>query len=785
MHDFHASVKRNTFLQGFAFESFLVALAALLAGYLAAWLGGALAMQVPQTVWPFWPGCAVLTAMLVLMPRRSWPAVLCGGLGGFVVYDLQVGVPFVPLALLILSDLAEVLVAAWGITHFLGARPRLNSLRNFAIYSLFGVFVAPLIAASLGSLALNGDYWINWRIAAVSEALAFLTIAPAILGWASNWRSAARRSASAFLEMAILLALVVPLCYLSFVVVGRSDQPILLYSLLPFLLWSALRFGPAGVGTVGSVIAFVSVWGAVHGGGPFADANTMDDILSLQVFLLFAATPFMALALLVEEHRDAQCALQESEERFHFAAQAGRMFAYEWDLRTDLITRTVECAEILGISGNVTQTTGAEVAKTIHPDDLAELSRIFAALTPANPIYCSALRVFRPDGKTIWLERTGRAFFDEQGQLARVIGMAMDITESKHAENALRESEERLRMAVRAGRMYAYEWDVASDTVVRSPECIHVLGPAAPVRTTRLELMSRVHPDDTALCAAPGVTPENPIARTRYRALRDDGDWVWVEKTARAFFDASGNLVRMVGMIADITERKQAEEALASVSRRLIEAHEEERTHIARELHDDINQRLALLAIELERLMQAPAASANEIARKLRAVWERVSELTNDIQAISHRYHSSKLEYLGIVPAASGFCRELAEQKKVKIEFRHSDIPENLAPEIALCLFRVLQEALHNAVKNSGVSRFGVELCGFPEELLLTVSDSGRGFDPEAAMKSHGLGLISMRERLHLVNGDLRIDSHPDRGTRIYARVPIASKKSMAATAAQ
>jgi PAS domain S-box-containing protein len=361
--------------------------------------------------------------------------------------------------------------------------------------------------------------------------------------------------------------------------------------------------------------------------------------------------------------------------------------------------------------------------------------------------------------------------------------MAIDITVRKGAELALRESEERLRMAVQAGRMYAYEWDVASDVVVRSPECLDLLGPGAPVRTTRRELMSYVHPEDVMLCSLDGVTPDDPVARTRYRVLRDDGSWIWVEKTARAFFDENGKLTRMVGMIADVTERKQAEEALATVSRKLIEAHEEERTWIARELHDDINQRLALLAIELEQLTQNPPPGQHEIRRSLREVWGRVSELTNDIQAISHRFHSSKLEYLGIVAAASGFCRELMEQKKVEIEFCHSGVPDNVPPEISLCLFRVLQEALHNAVKNSGVREFRVELRGSAEEIRLSVSDTGRGFDPAAAMKSHGLGLISMRERLHLVNGDIRIDSQPSRGTTIHARIPLASTKSMAATA--
>src|SRR5262249_24977726 len=152
--------------------------------------------------------------------------------------------------------------------------------------------------------------------------------------------------------------------------------------------------------------------------------------------------------------------------------------------------------------------------------------------------------------------------------------------------------------------------------------------------------------------------------------------------------------------------------SLASLSRKLIEAHEAERTWIARELHDDINQRLALAVIDLEQLTQNPPSTEHEIRRRVRGVWERVSDIANDIQALSHRFHSSKLEYLGIVAAAGSFCREMIQKHKVEIDFRHSGVPDHLPREIALCLFRVLQESLHNAIKNSGVRYFRVELRG-------------------------------------------------------------------------
>ena len=228
-----------------------------------------------------------------------------------------------------------------------------------------------------------------------------------------------------------------------------------------------------------------------------------------------------------------------------------------------------------------------------------------------------------------------------------------------------------------------------------------------------------------------------------------------------------------LSVAADISERKMAEEALAGVSRQLIEAQEAERTRIARELHDDINQRLAMLAINLKTVKEDLSFSETKTSRRIEEACTQVSGLENDIQALSHRLHSSGLEYLGLEAAVSGFCRELSEQQNLSIHVRFDGVPQTLPHEVSLCLFRVLQEAVHNAVKYSGVRDFEVSLTGGANEIELSVHDSGIGFDPEAASRRHGLGLTSMRERLRLVNGQLSIESKPQHGTTILARVPL------------
>jgi signal transduction histidine kinase len=162
-----------------------------------------------------------------------------------------------------------------------------------------------------------------------------------------------------------------------------------------------------------------------------------------------------------------------------------------------------------------------------------------------------------------------------------------------------------------------------------------------------------------------------------------------------------------------------------------------------------------------------------------------VQEISSDVQAMSHRLHSSKLKLLGIVAAAKGFCDEFSEQQKVEIDFTHADIPPAVPEEISLCLFRILQEALQNAVKHSGARHIDVDLRGALDGIHLIVRDAGLGFDPEAMANNRGLGLVSMEERVNLVKGTFSIDSQPGRGAEINVRLPLRTRGESARAAGE
>jgi PAS domain S-box-containing protein len=349
----------------------------------------------------------------------------------------------------------------------------------------------------------------------------------------------------------------------------------------------------------------------------------------------------------------------------------------------------------------------------------------------------------------------------------------------KKVEANLVVTNDQLRLALEAGKSVGWEWDVRSGRDQWFGDLQTMFGIQADNYSGRAEDFYRfVYPEDrerVRKAVAEAGHSRNPYM-AEFRIVRADGAVRWVTTTGAFYYTKNGDPERMLGMAVDITERKLAEEALAGIGRRLIEAHEEERTWIARELHDDVNQRIALLTIDLERLDKQLPDSAVEFHDHISQVRQRLLDLAKDVQGLSHRLHSSKLEYLGIVAAAKGFCRELSEQQKVEIEFSHTNIPDGVPKEISLCLFRVLQEALQNAVKHSGVRQFAVELRDTEAEIQLTVSDQGVGFDPRDAINRHGLGLISMRERLHLAGGQISIESQPDSGTTIHARVPFSSR---------
>ena len=366
----------------------------------------------------------------------------------------------------------------------------------------------------------------------------------------------------------------------------------------------------------------------------------------------------------------------------------------------------------------------------------------------------------------------------------RVACILLDITDRKMAEASLRESEERFRVVADTAPVMIWMSGKDKKPNYFNKAWLEFTGRALDVEK-QSGLNAITHPDDLERCRK--IYCEAFDSRRAFkkecRIRRHDGQYRWVLDNGVPRFLPDGSFVGYIGSCIDVTDHRLAEEALSNVNRRLIEAHEQECTRIAQELHDDINQRIALLAVQLETVKRDLPAAEVHVRRGIKQALDYVSNLGNDIQALTHRLHSPKLEYLGLEKASASFCSELSVRHKVKIDFHADNIPKTLPQEVSFCLFRVLQEALQNASKHSGSQQLEVVLTGKGEhEIELTVHDSGVGFEPEEAIKGRGLGLANMKERLKLVAGHLSIQSKRDHGTTIQAFVPLSARMNSTGT---
>ena len=359
-----------------------------------------------------------------------------------------------------------------------------------------------------------------------------------------------------------------------------------------------------------------------------------------------------------------------------------------------------------------------------------------------------------------------------------MLAVVADVTDRKRAERALHESEERLRLAIQAGRMYAFEWDARTDEVVRSAESSEILGDEASVKLTGTEYMKRMHPEDCEKHrqVVDGLSGEHPAYKSSYRLVRADGSLVWLEDSGTASFDGKGSLTRVIGMTADVTEARQSERALRELSGRLINSQEEERRRVGRELHDSIGQHLALLAIRAQRIDSGESEAEGTAKADIHELHRKIKEIATKVSELSHQLHSSELEFLGLAIATERVCREFAKQYGIDIDYQVKTVPR-LESRVALCFYRIIQECLRNIGKHSKAKRVSLELVGKPNRLQLTVSDDGIGFDPNSAQQGTGLGLASMRERINLIGGSLLIRSAPGKGTRVTASLVTQSEK--------
>ena len=257
-----------------------------------------------------------------------------------------------------------------------------------------------------------------------------------------------------------------------------------------------------------------------------------------------------------------------------------------------------------------------------------------------------------------------------------------------------------------------------------------------------------------------------------YSVAGSDGP-VWFMMHAARLDLPGTNRFRVLLTREDVTRHKQAEEALRNLGGRLINAQEEERSRVARELHDDLNQQVAILSIQLEQLGQKIPEDRQDLSVLVSGLWGKAQEISSEIHRLSYQLHPAKLDHLGLAAAIKSLCDELSARREITIDFRQTGFPAVLSREVTLCVFRIAQESLQNVTRHSGAHEAQVVLRKNSTGVHLRVSDTGCGFDMQSSRTKNGLGFISMKERLRLVGGRISIRSQPFTGTHIEIVVPL------------
>ena len=428
--------------------------------------------------------------------------------------------------------------------------------------------------------------------------------------------------------------------------------------------------------------------------------------------------------LRMEELKRSEAVLRESEEHFRLLADTAPVLI--WQSGKDKLCTYFNKPWLDFTGRSMEEELGDGWAEGVHPEELQKCLDTYTQSFERREKFRMEYRLRHHDGQYRWIADIGVPRFNQEGAFAGYIGIGVDINERKLAEDKLREYERAVEAAeemiavvdreyriLLANRKYATMRNMAKEQILG--RFVHEV-----LNEGVFEAVVKPKLDECF---------QGNVVRYEMKYTYPD---LGERDVSISYFPIEGTtgVVGAACIFQDITERKRLEESLTGMTRKLIEAQEQERSRIGRELHDDVNQRLAMLALELEQLQQNPS----EVESRVQDLRKGVSELSSDVHTLSHDLHSSKLEYLGVVAGMKSWCKDFAARQKIEIDFK-SDVDNALPLEVGLPLFRVLQEALHNALKHSGVRRVEVELREDSSEIHLVIGDLGKGFDVSAAMQ--------------------------------------------------
>jgi len=513
--------------------------------------------------------------------------------------------------------------------------------------------------------------------------------------------------------------------------------------------------------------------------------------------------------------------LKESEESLKQAQAIANIGSWELDIRKKRITLSDEARRIFGFPVRNAPLSYETLIDRIHPKDRKYHKEMSKSLR-SNGKAEFETRILSPEGTLRWVWVQGNAYYDRNGVLLRTFGTIQDITERKRAEEALEQACDNLeqRVAKRTSELtkakhqlqreieerklayeklkhveqkyrtvadYTYDWEYWAHLDGKleyvSPSCERISGYTAQDFIENPSFFRQIIvPEDRGIWDEHVVDSKRDLTlrEVQFRIKNKEGDIHWIEHACQPVIDDQDRLLGFRASNRDITVRKQSIDALQAsreetriLATKLLSAQEEERSRLARELHDDVIQRLAFLNVEVDKLEMKIESLPIPVRERLRQISQNLGDLSSDIHIISRRLHPTTLSVLGLVRSIETECRNFTRSREIPVTLDLDDELPYLSNEISLCIYRILQEGLRNIVQHAKAAGVHVTLSQKSDILHLLIKDNGIGFDPASSAGKTGLGIASMKERARLIQGELSIESQPGKGTAIKLAIPL------------
>lgn len=501
-----------------------------------------------------------------------------------------------------------------------------------------------------------------------------------------------------------------------------------------------------------------------------------------------------ALQTEIVERKWAVASLIKSEEKYRLLAENVTDVIWTMDLDMNMTYVSPSVTRQRGYS--VEEVMAQTIEEILAPGSLdTAMTTFHKALakekreepTDTDMSYVLELELNCKEGSTIWTEHKATFLKGVSGQLMGIIGITRDISARRKAEEAMRESEERLTLALQATRDGIWDWNIKENTIYNSPRLMELLGIEEELAPSMLfdSCSSRLHPEhhDRVLSALKrhlaGETPYNMDFLLRDKT----GEYRWLNARAMALFDEQGKAYRMVGSIQDIHDRKQAERQVRTLSQELIEAQENERQKISRELHDRVAQDLSSSKIACDLLLYNDLDIAPEIMQNISEISKTLNSTIYAVRNLAYDLRPPGLEDLGLTQSIYLFCEEFSEKSDMDVSFHYAGIDNlRLSLDAEINIFRLIQEGLNNIWKHAEATSAVIRLVGASPNIILRIEDDGKGFDVKnrvaGAINEKRMGLRSMEERVRLLRGKMAVQSTPNKGTVITAKFPYEEDES-------